>query len=127
MKILVSDPLGKGGMDILRKEKGWTVDEITGLKPAELKKIISTYDAIVIRSGTTLTKDILESAKKLRVIGRAGVGVDNVDLEAATRKGIVVMNTPGGNTISTARSLSAHHRFSVTSESIADVVLDRFR
>ncbi len=107
-KILVSDPLGKGGMDELKKEKNIQVDEKAGLAPEELKKIIGDYDAIIIRSGTRLTKDLIEAAGKLRVIGRAGVGVDNVDLPAATKQGIIVMNTPEGNTISTAE-----HTFSM--------------
>ena len=102
MKILVSDSLGQGGMDILSKEKNIQVDEKVGLKPDELKKIIGDYDAILIRSATKLTADLIEAGKKLRVIGRAGVGVDNVDLDAATKRGIIVMNTPEGNTISTA-------------------------
>lgn len=108
MKILVSDPLGPGGMTELKKETNIQVDEKAGLPPEELKKIIGGYDAIIIRSGTRLTKDIIEAAGKLRVIGRAGVGVDNVDLEAATKQGIIVMNTPEGNTISTAE-----HTFSM--------------
>ncbi|MSR77293.1 MAG: phosphoglycerate dehydrogenase [Candidatus Omnitrophica bacterium] len=108
MKILVSDPLGKAGMDELKKEKDFVVEEKTGLPPEQLKKIIGDYEAIIIRSGTKLTKDILTAAKKLRVIGRAGVGVDNVHLETATAKGIIVMNTPEGNTISTAE-----HTFSM--------------
>lgn len=102
MKILVSDTLGQGGMDILRKEKNIQVDEKVGLKPEELKAIIGEYDAILVRSATKVTAEIIEAGKKLRVIGRAGVGVDNVDLEAATKRGIIVMNTPEGNTISTA-------------------------
>lgn len=108
MKVLVSDPLGQGGMDILRAEKDIQVDEKTGLKPEELKAIIGSYDAILVRSGTKVTREIIEAGKKLRVIGRAGVGVDNVDLEAATKRGIIVMNTPEGNTISTAE-----HSFSM--------------
>ncbi len=107
-RVLVSDPLGPGGMSELKKEKNIQVDEKSGLAPEELKKIIGEYDAIIIRSGTRLTKDILEAAGKLRVIGRAGVGVDNVDLDAATKRGIIVMNTPEGNTISTAE-----HTFSM--------------
>lgn len=107
-RILVSDPLGQGGLSILRKDKQIQVDENVGLKPDQLKKIIGDYDGIVIRSGTRLTKDILEAAKKLRVIGRAGVGVDNVDLPTATQRGVIVMNTPEGNTISTAE-----HSFSM--------------
>ncbi len=108
MKVLVSDPLGKAGMEELRQDKSLQIDEKADLKPEELKKIIGEYDAIIIRSGTKLTKDILENAGKLRVIGRAGVGVDNVHLESATARGIIVMNTPEGNTISTAE-----HTFSM--------------
>ncbi|MBP9865848.1 MAG: phosphoglycerate dehydrogenase, partial [Candidatus Omnitrophica bacterium] len=108
IKILVCDPLGKSGMDVLRKDKEVQIDEQPGLKPEELKKIVGQYDGLVIRSGTQVTADIIAHAKKLRVVGRAGVGVDNVDLEAATQRGIIVMNTPGGNTISTAE-----HTFSM--------------
>lgn len=108
MKILVSDPLGPGGMAELKKETNIQVDERPGLSPEDLKKIIGEYDAIIIRSGTRVTKEIIEAGTKLRVVGRAGVGVDNVDLEAATKKGIIVMNTPEGNTISTAE-----HTFSM--------------
>ncbi len=107
-KILITDPLGKNGTDILRENPNIQVDEKPGIPPEELKKIIGGYDALIIRSGTKVTKDILESAGNLRVIGRAGVGVDNVDLEAATKRGIIVMNTPEGNTISTAE-----HTFSM--------------
>ena len=108
MKILVCDPLGKAGMEVLKKDKEVTVDERPGLKPEELKKIVGAYDGLIIRSGSHISKEIIEHGKKLRVIGRAGVGVDNVDLEAATQRGIIVMNTPGGNTISTAE-----HTFSM--------------
>ncbi len=108
MKILVCDPLGKAGMDVLKKDAEVQVDERPGLKPDELKKIVDQYDGLVIRSGTHISAEIIQAAKKLRVIGRAGVGVDNVDLEAATQRGIIVMNTPGGNTISTAE-----HTFSM--------------
>jgi len=108
MKILVSDPLAKEGIDILKKVKSFQVDEKAKLPPEELKKIIKNYDAIVIRSGTKLTKDIVSNANNMKVIGRAGVGVDNVDVDAASLKGIVVMNAPGGNTISTAE-----HAFSL--------------
>jgi len=101
MKILVSDPLSKAGIDILNKEK-FTVDEKSKLSPQELKKIIKDYDALIIRSGTKVTAEIINASKKLKVIGRAGVGLDNVDCEAASKKGIIVMNTPGGNTISAA-------------------------
>lgn len=101
MKILVSDKLGEKGIDVLKKEKAISFDEKTGLSPDELKQVIKDYDGIIIRSGTQLTKDVLACAKKLKVVGRAGVGLDNVDLDAASKLGIIVMNTPGGNTIST--------------------------
>ncbi len=101
-RILVSDKLEKEGLDILTAAKELQVDCKFGIPAAELKSIIQDYDAVIVRSGTQITADILEHAAKLKVIGRAGVGLDNVDLEAATRKGIVVMNTPAGNTTSTA-------------------------
>jgi len=102
MKILVSDPLAEAGLEILRKEKNFQVDVKTKLSPDELKKIIKDYDGLIIRSGTKVTKEIIDAADNLKIIGRAGVGLDNVDLEEATKRGIIVMNTPGGNTISTA-------------------------
>ena len=108
IKILVSDALSEEGLKIFREAKELTVDIKIGLKPDALKEIIQDYDALVVRSATKVTKDIIEAAKKLKVIGRAGVGLDNVDLEAATQKGIIVMNTPAGNTISTAE-----HTFSM--------------
>jgi len=101
MKILISDPLGEKGVDLLSKEKDIQVDAKTDLSPEELQKIIGDYDALLVRSGTKVTKEIIQAATKLKVIGRAGVGVDNVDIDAATKKGIIVMNTPEGNTIST--------------------------
>lgn len=100
-KILISDPLGDGGLDIFKNQPQLKVDVRTGLKPDELKKIVVDYDAIIVRSGTHLTREIIQAAKRLKVIGRAGVGVDNVDLEAATKQGVIVMNTPEGNTVST--------------------------
>ncbi|MFH2137076.1 MAG: phosphoglycerate dehydrogenase [Candidatus Omnitrophota bacterium] len=101
MKILISDPLSEEGIKILR-DRGLAFDLKPKLSPEELKSIISEYDALIIRSGTKVTAEIIKATKNLKVIGRAGVGVDNVDVDAATQKGIVVMNTPGGNTISTA-------------------------
>ena len=95
MKILVSDPLNKEGVEILKKE-GFEVDEKYKLPPEELKKIIKDYDALVVRSETKVTADIINASQKLKVIGRAGVGLDNVDHEAASKKGIIVMNTPEG-------------------------------
>ena len=102
IKILVSDPLSEEGLKILKDVLNFSVDVQTGLKPEELKEKIKDYDALIVRSATKVTAQVIEAAEKLKVIGRAGVGLDNVDLGAATKKGIIVMNTPGGNTISTA-------------------------
>ena len=102
IRILVSDKLSEEGLKILKQEKDLSVDVKTDLKPEQLKEIIKDYDALVVRSGTKVTKDVIEAAKNLKVIGRAGAGLDNVDLEAATKKGIIAMNSPAGNTISTA-------------------------
>lgn len=101
VKVLISDPLAKEGVDIFR-ENGIKADEVSKLTEAELVKKIKGYDALVVRSGTTVTAKIIQASDKLKVIGRAGVGLDNVDVEAASKKGIVVMNAPAGNTISTA-------------------------
>ncbi len=108
IKVLVSDALSEEGLKVFRESKELTVDVKTDLKPDALKEIIKDYDALVVRSATKVTNEIIQAAKKLKVIGRAGVGLDNVDLEAATQKGIIVMNTPAGNTISTAE-----HTFSM--------------
>ncbi|MBI5057152.1 MAG: phosphoglycerate dehydrogenase [Nitrospirae bacterium] len=106
LKVLVSDNISPKGVDILKKA-GLTVDVKTGMPPEELKKEIGNYDALVVRSATKVTTDIVEHAKKLKVIGRAGSGLDNVDKTAATKQGIVVMNTPGGNTVTTAEHTMA--------------------
>jgi len=100
IKVLVSDKLSKEGIKIL-ESSGFKVDCKYDLPKDELKKIIGEYQGILVRSSTKLTAEIIEHGHNLKVIGRAGVGVDNVDVEAASRKGIIVMNAPGGNTIST--------------------------
>jgi D-3-phosphoglycerate dehydrogenase len=102
MKVLISDSMSEKAVEIFKKAKGIEIDVITGLKPEELKKIVGKYDGIAIRSATKMTPEIIEASANLKVIGRAGTGVDNVDVPAASKKGIVVMNTPGGNTITTA-------------------------
>ncbi len=107
-KILVADPISERGVEMLRRNPAFHVDVNTGLKEDQLLQIIGHYDALIVRSQTKVNKLVIEAGKKLRVIGRAGVGVDNVDVDAATRRGIIVMNTPGGNTISTAE-----HTFSM--------------
>ncbi|MGE5280287.1 MAG: phosphoglycerate dehydrogenase [Deltaproteobacteria bacterium] len=101
-KILVSDSLSEEGLKILNGSKEFSVDVKTGLKKDELLKIVGGYDALLVRSATKVTAEVIEAATNLKIIGRAGVGLDNVDLAAATARGIIVMNTPGGNTISTA-------------------------
>ena len=102
MRVLVSDNLGDIGVKMFQEAEGIAVDVKTGLSPEELKDIIGAYDALVIRSATKVTEDLLAAAKKLKVVGRAGIGLDNVDIPAATKRGIVVMNTPGGNVVTTA-------------------------
>ena len=100
MRILVADPIAEEGIEALRVHA--EVDVKTGLKRDELINIIGDYDAVVVRSETKITADVIQAGKRLQVIGRAGVGVDNIDVEAATKKGIVVVNAPTGNTISAA-------------------------
>lgn len=99
-KVLVSDPIEQVGLDILSQVA--QVDVKTGLSPEELTKIIPDYDALMIRSGTRVTKAVIDAGQQLKIIGRAGVGVDNVDVSEATRRGIVVVNSPEGNTIAAA-------------------------
>jgi D-3-phosphoglycerate dehydrogenase len=100
-KVLISDSMDPNAA-IIFNERGCDVDVITGKTPEELKAIIGQYDGLAIRSSTKATKDILDAATNLKVIGRAGIGVDNVDIPAASAKGVVVMNTPFGNSITTA-------------------------
>ena len=100
-RVLVADDLSAAGVEILRLA-GLEVDVRTGLAPEALEAIIGDYDAIAVRSATKITASLLEKAHRLRVVGRAGVGIDNVDLEAANRRGVVVMNSPGGSTVTVA-------------------------
>ncbi len=102
MKVLVSDNLADIGIEMFQEADGIDVDVNVGLPPEDLKKIIKDYDALVIRSATKVTKEIIEAATKLKVIGRAGIGLDNVDIPTATKNGVVVMNTPEGNVITAA-------------------------
>lgn len=108
IKILISDPLAEEGVNILKKQRGLKVDIKLKLSPDELKDVISDYTAIIVRSQTKVTKEVIKHAKKLKYIGRAGVGLDNVDVNEASKRGIIVMNAPGGNAISTAE-----HTFSL--------------
>jgi D-3-phosphoglycerate dehydrogenase len=103
MKILICDPISPKGIALMQQRPEFQVTVLEKrLSEAELLPIVSEVVAIVVRSETKITKKVLEAAPQLRVVGRAGVGVDNIDVEAATQRGVVVMNTPGGNTISTA-------------------------
>jgi D-3-phosphoglycerate dehydrogenase / 2-oxoglutarate reductase len=102
LKVLVSDTLSEAGLGILRARKELSVEYAPGLKEADLAAKIPGFDALVVRSGSKVTQKVIDAADKLRVIGRAGIGVDNVDVPAATKRGIVVMNTPTGNLVTTA-------------------------
>ncbi len=98
MKIIVADKISERGLALLR-ETGW---EIVLPAAAKLPDEIANADGLVVRSATKVTRELLDRAEKLRVVGRAGVGVDNVDMDAATHRGVLVMNTPGGNAVSVA-------------------------
>ncbi|HEU4383015.1 MAG TPA: phosphoglycerate dehydrogenase [Anaeromyxobacteraceae bacterium] len=100
-RVLVADDLSAEGVRIMR-DAGLEVDVKVGLKPEELEAAVGQYDALAVRSATKVTAKVLEKAARLKVVGRAGVGVDNVDLPAATRRGVVVMNTPGGSAVTVA-------------------------
>jgi D-3-phosphoglycerate dehydrogenase / 2-oxoglutarate reductase len=107
-KVLVADAISQRGIDELSRDGGVEVTVQTKLPPEKLIEVISEFAGLIVRSETKVTRPIIEAAKKLRVVGRAGVGVDNVDVETATRRGVLVLNAPGGNTVSTAE-----HAFSL--------------
>src|SRR5579862_1290475 len=100
-KVLIADKLSPAAVAIF-KERGIEADVITDLKKDDLLKIVGEYDGIAVRSATKLTAEVIARATRLKVIGRAGIGVDNVDVPAATAAGIIVMNTPFGNSVTTA-------------------------
>jgi D-3-phosphoglycerate dehydrogenase / 2-oxoglutarate reductase len=107
-KVLVADAISQRGIDELSRDGGIEVSVQTKLSPEKLIELIPEFAGLIVRSETKVTRQIIEAAKKLRVVGRAGVGVDNVDVETATRRGVLVLNAPGGNTVSTAE-----HAFSL--------------
>ena len=107
-KVLIADAISQRGIDELARDGALEIMVKTGLSDRELVDLIPQFSGLVVRSQTKVTADVLKAGNKLRVVGRAGVGVDNVDIDAATRRGVIVMNTPGGNTISTAE-----HAFSL--------------
>src|SRR5579862_7451411 len=99
MKILVAEPLAAAGIELLKAQPGW---DVVVSNPKEFAAHLADADALLVRSAVKVNQDVLSKAPKLKVIGRAGVGVDNVDLQAATAAGVLVMNTPGGNAVSVA-------------------------
>ncbi|HVU01581.1 MAG TPA: phosphoglycerate dehydrogenase [Polyangiaceae bacterium] len=101
-KVLVSDSLSKEGLELLKNSKGIEVEYKPGLNEEDLAKALAGVEGLVIRSGSKVTAKVIEAADKLKVVGRAGIGVDNVDVKAASRRGIIVMNTPTGNAVTTA-------------------------
>lgn len=115
MKVLISDSVDAGCVDVLEKSR-ITVDVKTGLSAAELLAVIGDYEGLIVRSSTQVTEEVIAAALRLKVIGRAGAGVDNIDVPAATRRGIVVMNTPGGNSVSTAE-----HSFAMLASLARDI------
>lgn len=107
IKILVSDDVSESGLEPLRRADGMTIEKKTGLSADDLREMIRDYDALIVRSETKVTSALMDEAARLRVVGRAGVGVDNIDVVAATKRGIVVMNAPDGNTMTTAEHTMA--------------------
>jgi len=108
MKILVADKISASGVEYLRKQEGFEVVEAYGSSEDKLKELAADADAIIVRSASSITAGIIAAAPKLKAVGRAGVGVDNIDLAAATDRGVIVMNTPGGNTVATAELAFTH-------------------
>lgn len=107
LKVLVADPISPKGVELL-KQKGFDTVEAYGSTPEKVKELIKDADAVIVRSETKITADVLACAERLKAIGRAGVGVDNIDVPAASEKGVIVMNTPTGNTIATAELTFTH-------------------
>src|SRR5687768_4686164 len=107
-KILIADSISPRGIEELGRDGALEVSTQTGLSEERLVEIIPEFSGVVVRSQTKITTAIINAGARLRVIGRAGVGIDNVDVDAATKRGVIVMNAPGGNTISTAE-----HAFSL--------------
>lgn len=108
MKILVADKISPTGVEFFKQQKDCEVIEAYGSTPEELLKLVVDVDGIAVRSESKITEEVLAAAKQLKVVGRAGVGVDNIDIEAATERGVIVMNTPGGNTVATAELTFTH-------------------
>ena len=108
MKVLIADKISPKGVEFFRSQSGFEVVEAYDSTPEQILSLVTDVHAIVVRSETKITAEVLEAALELKVVGRAGVGVDNVDVEAATERGVVVMNTPSGNTVATAELTFTH-------------------
>jgi len=108
IRVLIADNVSEKGVQLLRDTPGFEVSVRTGMSPGELRETVGDFEALVVRSATKVTADVLAEPGRLRAIGRAGTGVDNIDLDAATRAGVVVMNTPGGNSVAAAELTMAH-------------------
>lgn len=121
MKILIADKISSSGIEYLKNQPEFEVLEVFGSKPEETIKQVKDVAAIIVRSETKITAEVIEAAQKITVIGRAGVGVDNIDVEAATQRGIIVMNTPAGNTLATAELTFTHMLCSARSVAQANV------
>lgn len=106
--VLIADAISEEGIRVLEETPGFKVTVRTGMSPDELRKVVRDYEGLIVRSATKVTSEVLAEPGRLRVIGRAGTGVDNIDLEAATKAGVVVMNTPGGNSVAAAELTIAH-------------------
>src|SRR5471032_1140337 len=102
IKILVADPISESGLSVFEGNGHFKLDARSKLSPEELKKAVTDADAVIVRSDTRITAEVLAAGKKIKIVGRAGVGVDNIDVAAASRQGVLVVNVPGGNTISAA-------------------------
>jgi D-3-phosphoglycerate dehydrogenase len=131
-KVLVTDNISQEGIEILSREGDIDVDIKAGIKSDELKKVIGEYDALITRSGTTITASLLENPGRLRIIGRAGVGIENINVEAASKKGIIVMNAPTGNTLAATEltmgiMLAAARKIPLANNSLKEGKWDRKR
>ena len=131
-KVLITDNISEEGIEILNREGDIDVDIKLGIKSDELKKVIGEYDALITRSGTSITANILENPGRLRIIGRAGVGIENINVEAASKKGIIVMNAPTGNTLAATEltmgiMLAAARKIPLANNSLKEGKWDRKR
>ncbi len=130
--VIITDNISQEGIEILSKEGDIDVDIKAGIKSDELKKVIGDYDALITRSGTTITASLLENPGRLRIIGRAGVGIENINVEAASKKGIIVMNAPTGNTLAATEltmgiMLAAARKIPLANNSLKEGKWDRKR